>query len=320
MDDFGVIIGCCDQDFMLAQGTCASLRDSLGDVPICLLVDGSASASPVKAMQKTYGVEVLDRQRVSNEFLRKNSFGWGLTKMIAFWESPWSNFLFLDADTIVWGNVLEKFGNFQDFDLIIDKPPYSYSDESVSHWFFDIKGVEKYFPNFDWRKYRDNYFCTGTFFAKRNVFSLEEYQDILKFMSTHPGIFKYGEMGLLNFMIFRALQEGRARVAMEDMQSLIPDYNYEQLEKRFPVNENGPVFTEVDANVIHWSGPKPSLFRQDVYAAPMTFYRRQFLRDAWDYMGWGAEASLQKEDLMRYVFLYKNKIRKRVKNFLSKKG
>ncbi|WP_373537271.1 hypothetical protein [Microcoleus sp.] len=41
--------------------------------------------------------------------------------MIAFWESPRLNFLVLDVDIIVWGDVL-KFGNFKKFDLIVDQP------------------------------------------------------------------------------------------------------------------------------------------------------------------------------------------------------
>ncbi|MEG4996112.1 hypothetical protein [Microcoleus sp. B4-D4] len=82
--------------------------------------------------------------------------------MIAFWESSWSNFLVLDADTIVWGDVL-KLGNFKKSDLIVDQPCQENSDADISKLFFDIPGVEKHFLSFSWSKYRANYFCTGTF-------------------------------------------------------------------------------------------------------------------------------------------------------------
>lgn len=64
-------------------------------MPICLLIDGQFY---VKDLEKSYGVRAIDRTLVSEVVLRKRSFGWGQTKMIAFGESPWSIFLRLDAD------------------------------------------------------------------------------------------------------------------------------------------------------------------------------------------------------------------------------
>jgi hypothetical protein len=317
MEDFGIIIGCCDQDYLFAQGTCASIRYFMGDIPICLLVDGISSPA-VRAMEKTYSVKVINRTNVSDEFLRTRSFGWGLTKMIAFWESPWPNFLFLDADTIVWGDVFKKFANFQDYDFIIDRPCYSYPDDEICHWFFDIAGIEKHFPDFHWRDYRNNYFCTGTFFAKRDVFSLDDYKTYLTFMSKNPGIFKFGEMGLLNFMIFQGLQAGKIRVKWEDMQWLVPDFTQAEITKRFPVGADGPVVSVEDANVIHWCGPKPISVKKDVYVEPMSFCRRKFMQDAWNQTGFIADTSMKVEDLVRYVFLYKNKFRKKFKAFKQK--
>jgi hypothetical protein len=312
MEDFGIIIACCDQDYLFAQGTCASIRYFMGDIPICLLVDG-ISSSAVRAMERTYGVKVITRQTVSDEFLRTKSFGFGITKMIAFWESPWSNFLFLDADTIVWGDVFKKFANFYDYDFIIDRPCRSYSDANISHYFFDIAGIEKHFPDFNWRDYRDNYFCTRTFFAKREIFKLDDYKGYLTFMSQNPSVFKFGEMGLLNFMIFQGLQSGKIRVKWEDMQWLVPDFPQSEVAKRFPVGVDGSVVSVEDANVIHWCGPKPISNSKDLYVEPMTFCRRKFMQDAWSQTGFTADASIKFEDLIRYVFRCKNKFRKKFK-------
>jgi hypothetical protein len=317
MEDFGIIIGCCDQDYLFAQGTCASIRHFMGDVPICLLVDG-ISAPAVRAMEKTYNVQVINHVRVADPFLKKNSFSWGLTKMISFWESPWPNYLFLDADTIVWGDVYQQFADFKDYDFVVDLPESVYTDADVSYWFFDVNAIEKHFPDFDWRKYRERYFCTGTFFTKRNIFSLEEYKQMLAFMKKNPGIFKFGEMGLLNFMIFRGVQQGKLRVASKDMQWLMPDFPIAEEEKRFPFSENQPSLEGNKPNVIHWCGPKPVSLRNDVYVEPMTFCRKKFMKDAWDYTGWGANAAMASEDLIRYVYFYKNKIRKKVRQFKAK--
>ena len=314
MEDFGIIIACCDQDYLFAKGCCASIRYFLGDVPICLLIDGTFSVS---ALEKSYGVRVIDRTNVAEEVLRKRSFGWGKTKMIAFWESPWSNFLMLDADTIVWGDVL-RYANFQEFDFIIDQPCQENSDADVGKFFFDIPGVEKHFPNFSWQKARSSYFCTGTFFAKRNIFSLEEYVEILDFTVAHPGIFKYGEMGFLNFMIFRAAQENRLRVQNVDMQLLVPDFDQDLLRKQFPIEENGPGGDRTAATVIHWCGPKPTLSTSKVYSEPMNFCRRKCQEDVWHRTGLAAEMSLQVEDWQRSIYVYKNKFKKKFRQLTGK--
>ncbi|HLO47797.1 MAG TPA: hypothetical protein VK211_05190 [Kamptonema sp.] len=314
MEDFGIIIACCDQDYLFAKGCCASIRYFLGDVPICLLIDGTFSVAP---LEKAYGVRVINHDTVSSEFLRNRSFGWGKTKMIAFWESPWSKFMVLDADTIVWGDVL-KLANFNNFDFVIDQPASTYSDADVTEFFFDIPGIEKHFPDFRWREYRDRYFCTGTFFARREIFSLDEYREILDFVAQYPGVFKYGEMGFLNFMIFRAAQEGRARVQNVDSQLLVPDFDQDLLRKRFPVKESGPEVESNDATVIHWCGPKPTLSTSKVYSEPMNFCRRKCQQDAWGKTGLEAEMSLKSEDLQRAFYVYKNKFKKKFRQFVGK--
>ncbi|MBE9188176.1 hypothetical protein IQ270_26945 [Microcoleus sp. LEGE 07076] len=314
MEDFGIIIACCDQDYLFAKGCCASIRYFLGDVPICLLIDGTFSVS---ALEKSYGVRVIDRTMVSQEVLRKRSFGWGKTKMIAFWESPWSNFMVLDADTIVWGDVL-KFANFKEFDLIVDQPCQENSDADISKFFFDIPGVEKHFPSFNWSQYRANYFCTGTFFAKRGIFSLDEYVEILDLTAANPGIFKYGEMGFLNFMIFRAAWESRLRVQNVDMQFLVPDFDQDFVRKRFPVESSGLAGDRAEATVIHWCGPKPSLSTTTVYSEPMNFCRRKCQEDVWGRTGVPATMQLHIEDWQRSIYLYKNKFKKKFRQLAGK--
>jgi len=315
-EDFGIIVACCAHDYIFAQATCASIRYFMGDTPICLLVDGY-SPSAVRNMEKAYNVQVINRLNVSNDFLKKNSFGWGLTKMISFWESPWTNFLYLDADTIAWGDIFQEISTlFKDFDLVIDLPKSHNSDETISHFFFDIPAVEKYFPDFDWRKYRDYYFCTGTFFSRRNVFSLEEYKDMLYFMSQHPGVFKFGEMGLLNYMIFRSYQEGKIKLISKDIQWIMPDFSIEQEQKRFPISKNGYISdSDVgEPTVLHWCGPKPYNSVTGVYLEPMDFFRQKFMEDAFGFKGLAAKAAISYEELALNLYFKKKNLGNFFKN------
>lgn len=307
MEDFGIIIACCYQDYLFAKGCCASIRHFLGDVPICLIVDGTFS---VRSLEKAYNVRVLNHHSVTNEVLRTRSFGWGKTKMIAFWESPWQHFLVLDADTNVWGNVL-KYADFSKFDVIIDKPLYSHPDRFVSEFFFDIAGIEKHFPSFNWRAHQSDYFCTGTFFGTKDIFSLDEYINILNFNEKNPGLFKYGEMGFLNFMLFRAADEGRIRLGQATMQLIVPDFEQEELKKRFPVEKTGPVMPEKEAIVIHWCKVKPLLSATQAHSEPMSFCRRQFLKKERGLTGAFADFWLALEDYYSVLNVYKNKLIRR---------
>ncbi len=314
MEDFGIIVACCYQDYLFAKGCCTSIRHFLGDVPICLIVDGTFSTA---SLEKAYGVRILNHQNVTNERLRTRSFGWGKTKMIAFWESPWKHFLVLDADTNVWGNV-NKYADFKNYDVIIDQPRYSYSDEMISEFFFELTKFEKYFPDFNWQAHRNDYFCTGTFFATRGIFNLDEYMEILDFTEKHPGIFKYGEMGFLNYMLFRAADAGKIRLRQVEMQLLVPDFEQEELKKRFPVEAMGPAVQDDEATVIHWCGPKPMISTSKVYSEPMSFCRRQFLHNERGYTGATADFWLKLEDYYSSFQVYKNKIRRRLSQYTRK--
>jgi hypothetical protein len=105
----------------------------------------------------------------------------------------------------------------------------------VSEFFFNTEAIEKHFPEFPWRTYQQYYFCTGAFFAKRGIFKLEEYTEILELANMHPETFPYGgEMGLLNFMLCRAAHEGRLRLGQSRMQTICADYSKYELCNMFP--------------------------------------------------------------------------------------
>ncbi len=310
MKDFGVIVICCDQDYALAKGVCASIRYFLGDVPIALLVDGDFS---VQDAVDAYGVQVISRKTMQQEVLIQRSFGWGTTRMIAFWESPFEHFLIVDADVAVWGD-LRRYAQFDQYDLIIDQPTAPYTEAMVQEFFFDLPRFENLFPNFDWRD--RPFVCPAVIFGTRGIFPLEEYLEILDLNDQYPGMFKYGDMGFLNFMIFRAADQGRLRLGQMDIQYLVCDFPPAETAARFPINEPGPQPQGEDAVVIHWAAEKPRITSTGLYAAPMNFFRRKFLQDATGKTGAMATLTLQLEDLQSKFWVYKNKARKKIKALL----
>jgi hypothetical protein len=311
-EDFGIIIACCARDYIFAKGCCASIRNSMGDIPIALIVDGNFST---KSLEETYQIRVINRNNISSDFLRRKSFGFGLTKMIAFWESPWEHFLYLDSDTIAWGNIL-NFANYNQFDVISDRPACESTDRDISTYYFDVVRIGNYFPDFDWNKHRNDFFCTGVFFGTRGIFSIEEYRHILDICVKDPKVFKMGEQGFLNLMLFQAADQGKIRIAQAKLQFLVPDFSSDEAQKLFPVNaQTGPIHQERDI-IIHWCGVnKPISTTSAVYAQPMTFYRNHFLSISSKSPIKMTGLSLKIEDLFHYIHLYKGKIRRKITKF-----
>jgi hypothetical protein len=70
MEDFGIIVATYQGDYSFAKGCCASVRYFLGDVPICLIVDGTFSTS---SLEKAYAVRIINHNTVTNKFLREKA-------------------------------------------------------------------------------------------------------------------------------------------------------------------------------------------------------------------------------------------------------
>lgn len=302
LDDFGVIVTCCQRDFALARGCCASIRYFLPGVPICLIVDGAETPD---SLIQTYDAQVITRDTVRDARLRDRSFGWGLTKMVAFWESPWSRFLLLDADTVVWGDILQLAG-YPQAEVTVDRHLFDLAAQAepnpllgdflragnaridrtpeldlLDAWFFNTRSIGQYLPNFDWRRHLYEYFCSGALFATRGIFDLDEYLQLLDLAEAHPGLLGPGEMGLLNVLVFGAADAGRIRIAQEArLQTLVCQHDSAALAARFPTAALTAPAAASEPTVIHWSGrPKPTLTATDGYTEAMTHFRRTFERD-----------------------------------------
>ncbi len=299
--DFGVVITTSAADRHLACGTCASVRHFMGDVPIALFVDGDVS---FELLQRTYGVSVHRVGDLGHRELRRIGFGWGRTKMAALWEAPFRTALFVDADTIVLGDV-RCHADFAKADVITDRhfaeahadyfaqPPLdrflgtnsTAAETLAAHlagWFFQPALLAARYPAFDWRAALARIFCPGALFARTGLFELDTYLRLHEDRMDGSGIFASGDMGVLNVMVLSAAQSGAIRHAQSpDLHVLAFRHDARALDRRFPSDPDGTPRAPERPSVLHWSGhPKPALQGHGHFAAPMTQFRRMFLRDA----------------------------------------
>ncbi len=210
-----------------ALGCFASIRYFLPDAQVCFLYDGPQTPADLKALPSAL---ILNRSTVRSEILRERSFGPGITKMIAFFESPFERFLFLDANTLAVGD-LRRIPNWNSVDIVTDRGG-NYDDEAIDRWLFDTKRIEGVVPSFEFRARRSDYFCTGTFFARWGSLSLDRYLEMLDLNSRHPGLFKFWE-GSLNLMIFEPKDAKKARVQGVSYQRVVRDDNAQEKRRGF---------------------------------------------------------------------------------------
>jgi hypothetical protein len=293
---FGVVIICCTSDYPFAQGCLASVRTFMPGVPICLLVDGNVDTTAEETLE---GVSVLRRDGVQSQALREKSFGWAVTKMVAFWESPFERFLLLDADTCVWGDIRAELNWAADEDMVIDQPLYRFNGAAIDTYFFSRTGISKFDPEYDVERHADRYFCPGVMAARRGIFDLDWYLQLLDLSQRGDSVLRrklrfwikdwplltksetrdkpgfYGDMGLLNYMIFKSIEQGRLKVASRPIQYLAPDFSRAETERRFSTVNGVPQVAE--RRVLHFCGAwcKPYSLNRLGYTEPMTHFRRQ---------------------------------------------
>lgn len=295
MATFGTIIVAAPGDWLFAKGAIASSKYFMPNVPVALIVDGEIDT---QLAEETYDITVIRKDDIDHPYLRENSFGWGLTKMLSFWYSPFDTYLYLDSDVVAWGS-LENYFDFDSFDYIasIPNPKNEPHDvESIRQWFFEPEHVEKNYPDFPWREYTAKFVCPGVFAARKDVFPIEEYVDILEQSIKDPTVFKYGDMGFHNLMVFRDHHLKKLRLGFSDYQVIFPEYREAELKQRFHFKNGQPVVDENDKQLLHMPDNKPLMDNPRCYSEPMTFFRLKYLKDTERITGDKAMSRLKEED------------------------
>jgi len=262
----GFSVACYRGDIPLLRGCLASVKYFAPDAPICLIADGDFST---REFERAYGVQVIRKKDVQNPDLRKWSFGYGITKMIALWESPFEWVFHLDADMVLWGDIRKNLPQ-QPWDFVYNEPHEVITDEIQKSQYFDPEKLFQFVPSFPWQD--RPYFNSGSWCAKRGVFDLDEYLTLLEVYRKHPDVV-FTDQGIMGVMAFRAASANKMKVREAHLQTNVPVFTKNELAARFYMDENGPVLGERPTS-IHWAGPKPWVTNREVFRKPMDYFRK----------------------------------------------
>lgn len=273
----------------MVKATCASIRHSLPDTPICVIVDGDFEITELESLYNAIPLYLKDLQSAE---LRALCPGSGRSKLAALWEGPFDRFLYLDSDAIIWGDIKQVLGhNTADF-IAFSSANVVNTESSISHFFFDIKLLQEINPNFHWEQ--RPYFCTGAFVASLDMFPLEHYLELEHLSKKHPSLFKFWEQGMLNYAIFSESDKGGLRYTVQDLQYIPVDHSAFECKERFQLHLLSPPTSVSNPVVIHFCGRKPLLQNLNAYSKPFTAFRLLHYRNLFGHNLLGITRALAK--------------------------
>ena len=282
---FGFVTGCHAGDKFMVGATLASMRHYCPDVPICLIADGEVDVSD---LEQEYDLIVLRIDELSSEQMRDMVGGSYRVKLAAMWEGPFEHYVWMDSDAIVWGDFTEQVRTDLDFQIFWPEVSIPADADEVPQWlphfYFDLNGVHKFDPDFEWRGHP--YFSAGVYACRRNVISYEQWLETEQWAQQDPGLFQFGDQGILNYLVHAKSQRGEIKTACSDLQ-WSRSFSRDSIEKdcaragwHFPEKVGKPM-------VLHFCGRKPFTMNFKAYSRPFTIARlahhrrRHRLLSAW---------------------------------------
>lgn len=238
-----VVICCFRKDIHLAKICVASVRYWYPDIQIHLLKDTAQGDFDTSEMEQYYQAKILPTQ---GKF-----FGWGYTKLEAFF-APLPKFLLLDSDTILTGPVLDRIGQI-DADFVVcgveDPDPQGYD---IERHYMNVARIREVVPDFHYPGYGIN---TGQLIVTPGKIRESDFMDMLErtptgFRERHPGMFRYADQGLINYVLARGMQENRFQVAYHNF------WRWSELDEVKQLSLTDIQAKQAPAWVIHWAGTK----------------------------------------------------------------
>lgn len=268
---FGFVTGCHAGDRFMAQATLASMRHFCPAIPICLIVDGDFDVSDLEIQ---YDLSILRISDLPSEVMRKTIGGNYRAKLAAMWEGPFEFYVWLDSDAIVWGDFTDLVRRNLDFHIFwkeAARQETAPAENGFKHFYFDPELLKRYDDQFRWEN--NTYFCSGTFACRRDAITFEEWLELEDWGRETEGLFAWGEMGMLNYLVHSKAQRDELRIDSSDLQQIWAHHGRTELQRdcrgtwlEWPNNIRRP-------RVAHFCYRKPYLYDLKSYSHPFTIAR-----------------------------------------------
>ena len=295
----------------MVQATLASMTYYCPSVPICLVVDGEFDVSD---LVKEYGLIPLRVADLSSRDIRKLVEGNYKAKLAAMWEGPFEYYVWLDSDAIVWGDFAPQVRTDVDFQIFWSEtsiPPDATEIPTwLPHFYFDPEKLRDFDAGFDWRGHA--YFSSGAFACRRNAIPFEFWDRTESWAEQSPGLFAWGEMGMLNYLVYAMARRNELKICVSDLQHISGHHGVAELKQDCAASNWHFPETIQRPRVAHFCERKPLLFDSNTYSRPFTIGRLEHHRRRHGDLG--AWLAVLNED--RQVLA--NKVKRRLWNLVGR--
>ncbi|MCX7649274.1 MAG: glycosyltransferase [Flavobacteriales bacterium] len=273
-NNFGVVLACYPGDLWIAKACLASIKTFAPHLPIALIADKNPDLSEILPL---YNIQyVIRKEDAQNPYLRDYCFGTRFTSAIALFESPFEKFIYLDADTLFWGDISPRVKTIlESHDFIGNTPHEDYSDFILKTQYFDFERIFHEAPAFSWQGH--HYFNSGVMAGRRNVLDLDLFIYLHKLWKKDPKLI-FEIQGVVNFIVFYMKSKGTLRVGETLLQEVVAVRTTQDLQSEYAFEEGRPVVKK-DV-VLHYAGLKPMIKSYKGYLKPVVYFRMKHLKES----------------------------------------
>jgi hypothetical protein len=235
----GVVISCYPLDLQLTRICVASVRFWYPHIPIWLLKDRHYGDFDTGEIEKYWNAQVYPS--------RQNTQGWGFGKLEVMTELPKRRLLFLDSDIVLVGRVIDRLEEF-DEDFIVAKED-GYEAAAIESNYFSLDKLLQLDPEFKFPGYGFN---GGQIVATTGCLTRSDFAGLLDWDTrtvNRPDVFKKGDQGLSNYVVFRQAQQGKLTIRREPFMVWPGEAALTGHIQLSDFTSDGP-----HQQVIHWAG------------------------------------------------------------------
>lgn len=300
-EDFGIILTCYPGDIWFTRACLNSINTFAVDIPIALIVDKNPG---IKDLIDLYNIKyIIRREDVKNPYFRNECFGSRFTTAVALFESPFEKFLYVDSDTIFWGNICPDVVKMLDtYDFVHNEPHEPYTEYILKTQYFDYDRIFKYAPSFSWQGL--HFFNGGVMAGRRGKLDVDLFIFLHKIWRKDKTLIPCDIQGVTNFTVFYPYTQGKLSVGEMHLQTIVPVYDPEDLRKEFRFSESGPVVHK--NTVLHYAGLKPMNKCYKGFIEPVNYFRKKHYRESGSVKRFFGGAALVAEEYMANFNAYYN--------------
>ncbi len=263
MDISHVYIGCYARDYWLARLCVASVRHWYPEIRISLIKDHCGGPFNTKALEKDFQVQIADTPPLMRNFGR----------LEIMFKKRKERFLYLDADIIMAGPVIEKLNQQPEEFVVHKQSKESYTTEEIESLYYSEQLIrEQLDPTFIPPR---EVFNSGQFVATSGILTREDFESLVDWNATpprnkNPSILALNDQGPLNYAFPKFSQCRKITLGHCEFQRNGADPS---LADDFPPSE----YDKGHAFIVHWPGTKSLALKNFPNASLLRHYEQIFL-------------------------------------------